>query len=187
MTSKSHKPESADDAQIMDAIRGSMQQIWQAGLGAFLRAQKEGNAIFQDLVQEGEKLQARTRDLAGDRLSGLSEAVTKMAENASKQASGSWEKLEGVFEDRVSRSLRTMGVPTRSDIAALGAQIESLQKSVDVLASKGKAKAPAKKAAASKTAAKAAGKTAAKKGAASKTARARGTTRRAAGSSARAM
>jgi outer membrane murein-binding lipoprotein Lpp len=81
-----------------------------------------------------------------------------MAESASKQATGSWEKLETVFEDRVSRSLRNIGVPTRDDIAALGEQIEELRKSVEAMAGKGKAaRQPAAKAAvpARKTAAKA--------------------------------
>lgn len=157
MTSKAGKTTHEDDAHLAEAIRGSMHQIWQAGLGAFSRARDEGNAIFQDLVQEGEKMQVRMRDTADGRWSELTDAVTKMAENASKQASGSWEKLETVFEDRVSRSLRTIGVPTRDDIAALGAQIEQLRKSVDALTAKGKAKSSAVKAAepARKTASKA--------------------------------
>ena len=185
MTSKVSKTHE-DNEQLVEAVRGSVHQIWQAGLGAFLKAQQEGNAIFQDLVHEVEKVQSRMRDAAGGKLSELTDAVTKMAENASKQATGSWEKLENVFEDRVSRSLRNIGVPTRDDIAALGEQIEELRKSVEAMAGKGKtAKQPVKKAAAPVR------KTAAKAKTEKTTVRAKGngakTTRRPSASAARSM
>jgi len=93
-------------------------------------------------------------------------------DNVSKQASGSWDKLEQVFEERVSRSLHSLGVPTQKDIAALTKQVEELNKAVAALSGKKPVavKPAAKKAVAKKPAAsapaKAAPKTAAKKPAA---------------------
>jgi poly(hydroxyalkanoate) granule-associated protein len=154
-----------EDSQLAKAVRASAHQIWQAGLGAFAKAQKEGGRVFSELVQEGTELQKRTRSLAEDRVSEMTDTVTKMADGVSKQASGSWDKLEQVFEDRVARALGTIGVPTRKDIEALGRQVEQLREMVAELASQKAAHKPAAKARAMTAPKKPALKTAAKKAA----------------------
>ena len=52
----------------------------------------------------------------------------------SKSASGAWDKLEQVFEERVSKSLNRLGVPTYNDIQALSKQVDQLNASVQELA-----------------------------------------------------
>jgi poly(hydroxyalkanoate) granule-associated protein len=165
----------SDDKQLADAVRTSAQQIWQAGLGAFAKAQEEGGKVFAKLVKEGTDLQKRTQRRAEDKVSGVTDTVTKMADNVSKQASGSWDKLEQVFEDRVSRSLASLGVPTKKDIQTLTKRVEDLSKSIGTLGGKKpvatkaapKAKAAVKKPAAKPVAVKkTAAKTAPKKAAA---------------------
>lgn len=156
-----------EDKQLASAVRTSAHQIWQAGLGAFAKAQEEGGRVFNKLVQEGTDLQKRTRSMAEDKVSEVTDTVTKVADGVSKQASGSWDKLEQVFEDRVARALSTIGVPTQKDIQVLTKRVEQLSKAVDQLAGK---KAPAVKAAAPKAAAKPAAKKPAAKPAAKKAA-----------------
>ncbi|CAN7454202.1 phasin family protein [Pseudoduganella sp. LjRoot289] len=146
----------ADDKQLASAVRNSAQQIWQAGLGAFAKAQEEGGRVFAKLVKEGTALQQRTRDLAEDKVSEVRETVSGVG----KQAAGSWDKLEQVFEDRVSRALGTIGVPTQKDVQELNARVEALTKAVEELT--GKKIAPAKAKPAAKAAAKPAAKVAAK-------------------------
>lgn len=166
----------SDDKQLAEAVRTSAQQIWQAGLGAFAKAQEEGGKVFAKLVKEGTDLQKRTQKLAEDKVSGVTDTVTKMADNVSKQASGSWDKLEQVFEDRVSRSLASLGVPTKKDIQTLTKRVEELSKSVATLSGKKpaatkaapKAKAPVKKPAPKLAAVKKAAPKAAPKKAAAK-------------------
>lgn len=172
-----------DDKQLAEAVRTSAQQIWQAGLGAFAKAQEEGGKVFAKLVKEGTELQKRTQKLAEGKVSDVTGTVTKVADSVSKQASGSWDKLEQVFEDRVARSLNRLGVPTQKDIQALIRRVEELNQTVAALggkmaptrkpaaAKKVTAKSAAKPTAAKKTASKAAApKTAAKKPTAKKTA-----------------
>jgi poly(hydroxyalkanoate) granule-associated protein len=154
-----------EDTQLASAVRASAHQIWQAGLGAFAKAQEEGGRVFSKLVKEGTDLQKRSRSMAGDKVSEVTGTVSKVADGVGKQASGSWDKLEQVFEDRVARALATIGVPTRKDIAALDKRIEQLSKAVAALSGK---KAPVAAKAARKPAAKAAAKPAAKKVAARK-------------------
>ncbi len=153
----------ADDKQLASAVRTSAHQIWQAGLGAFAKAQEEGGRVFSKLVKEGTDLQKRTQKLAEDKVSEVTGTVTKVADGVSKQASGSWDKLEQVFEERVSRALGSIGVPTQKDIQTLTKRVEQLSKAVAELSGK---KAPAAKPAAAKPVAKAAAKPAAKKAAA---------------------
>lgn len=170
----------SDDKQLAEAVRTSAQQIWQAGLGAFAKAQEEGGKVFAKLVKEGTDLQKRTQKLAEGKVSGVTDTVTKMADSVSKQASGSWDKLEQVFEDRVSRSLASLGVPTNKDIQTLTKRVEELTKSVATLSGKkpaatkaapkaaSKAKAPVKKPAAKPLAVKKAAPKASSKKAAAK-------------------
>ena len=164
----------SDDTQLAEAVRTSAQQIWQAGLGAFAKAQEEGGKVFAKLVKEGTELQKRTQKLANGKVSDVTGTVVKMADNVSKQAAGSWVKLEQVFEDRVSRSLKSLGVPTQEDIQTLTKRVEELSKAVAALSGKKPAatKTAAKEAtkAEVKPAAKKAAKPAAKKAAVKKTA-----------------
>jgi poly(hydroxyalkanoate) granule-associated protein len=115
-----------EDKQLANAVRTSAQQIWQAGLGAFAKAQEEGGRVFAKLVKEGTELQKRTQKLAEDKTSDVTSTVSKMAGDVGKQASGSWDKLEQVFEERVARALSSIGVPTHGDIDDLKRQIEQL-------------------------------------------------------------
>lgn len=162
----------SDDTQLAEAVRTSAQQIWQAGLGAFAKAQEEGGKVFAKLVKEGTELQKRTQQLANGKVSEVTGTVVKMADNVSKQAVGSWDKLEQVFEDRVSRSLKSLGVPTQDDIQMLTKRVEELSKAVAALsgkkpaATKTAAKPAARKATAKPAAKKATTKTTAKKAAA---------------------
>lgn len=166
----------SDDKQLASAVRTSAHQIWQAGLGAFAKAQEEGGRVFNKLVEEGTNLQRRTRSMAEDKVSEVTDTVTKVADGVSKQASGSWDKLEQVFEDRVARALSTIGVPTQKDIQELTRRVEQLSRAVGAAtgkkvpaakaAPKAAAKKPAAKPAAKKAAAKPAAKPAVKKAAA---------------------
>ncbi len=147
------------------SVRNSAQQIWKAGLTAFAKAQEEGGRVLNKLVTEGSSLQQRTKKMAEDKMSEVSGSVNKVADGVSKQASGSWDKLEQVFEDRVARALGTIGVPTQKDIQALTKRVEQLAKAVAELSGK-KPAAPAAAPKAVKPAAKKAAKPAAKKAAA---------------------
>ena len=101
--------------QLAQTVRESAHQIWLAGLGAYSKAQEEGNKVFDALVKEGETIQKRTRKAADE----------KMAVVAGK-AAGTWDRLEQVFEDRVARALSSLGVPTKKDIDKLSKRVVEL-------------------------------------------------------------
>ena len=114
------------DNQLTAMVRDSAHQIWLAGLGAFAKAQAEGGKFFDVLVKEGESLQAKTRKIAEDRVVDLTSKVTTTA-------SGTWDRLEKVFEDRVARALHSLGVPTKQDIQTLSQRVAKLTEAVQQL------------------------------------------------------
>jgi poly(hydroxyalkanoate) granule-associated protein len=125
-----------DDARLAGAVRASAQQIWQAGLGAFARAQHEGKRGFTSLVKDGSALQKRAREVED-----TTGTVARAAERASRRSIGSWGPLEQVFEDRVARALARIGVPAGSEIEELKHRIGELERMVAELAGQ----APARK------------------------------------------
>lgn len=124
-----------DDQQLADAVRNSAQQIWQAGLGAFAKAQEEGGKVFAKLVKNGTHLQKRSRHLAQDKIARINEPGTSMVDPAGKHDGGSWDKLEQVFEDRVARSLSSLGVPSQEEFHALQQRVAQLSQEIDALSS----------------------------------------------------
>ena len=110
------------EAPFGKVVLDSATQIWLAGLGAFSKAQDEGTKIFDGLVKEGEKFQKHARGVAEDTVADVRDRAT-----------GTWDKLEDVFEDRVSRALSKLSVPTRKDVDALRAKVEELTAAVEKL------------------------------------------------------
>jgi poly(hydroxyalkanoate) granule-associated protein len=118
----------ADKAR--QAMRDSAQKIWLAGLGAFERAKSEGPKMFETLVEQGRTL--------GD------QALRAMRET-SEGASGRWDKLEQVFEDRVAKSLNRLGVLTSRELDDLSRQVQELNDNVrDMMRNRAAGGAPRK-------------------------------------------
>jgi poly(hydroxyalkanoate) granule-associated protein len=117
----------AGDGNFGQVVMSSAHQIWLAGLGAFARAQAEGGKMFDSLVKEGQAVEARTGKAASAQVARLS-----------KNAAGTWDKLEQVFEDRVSKSLNRLGVPSYGDIQALSKHVNELNANVRMLVKQSK-------------------------------------------------
>ncbi len=128
------------------SVKDSAQQIWQAGLGAFAKAQAEGSKAYEALVKEGVALQRKTQAVAEEKISEATSRVTAMAGDITSKATGQWDKLENIFEERVAKALNKLGVPSAKEVNALIARIDELTQSVQALSAKPAKKAPAKSA-----------------------------------------
>lgn len=142
MVKKLQKSNPSSNSPLPGSVKDSAQQIWQAGLGAFTRAQAEGSKAFESLVKEGVSIQRKTQAAAEEKISEATNKMSTMATDISSKASGQWDKLETIFEERVAKALNKLGVPSAKDINALIARIDELNKAVQKLS----AKAPAKNA-----------------------------------------
>ena len=140
-------------AQLASSIKESAQQIWLAGLGAFSKAQAEGGKVFENLVKDGLGLQRKTQAAAEEKITEATSKMTDMANGITSKATGQWDKLENIFEDRVAKALNKLGVPSAKDVQALTLRVDELSKQIQKAPVKVmKAAAPAvKKAVAAKT------------------------------------
>jgi poly(hydroxyalkanoate) granule-associated protein len=155
-----NKPAKAAGIHLSGSVKDSAQQIWQAGLGAFTRAQAEGSKAFETLVKEGVSIQRKTQAAAEGKITEATSKMSTMATDISSKASGQWDKLENIFEERVAKALNKLGVPSAKDVAALISRIDELNKAVQKLSTK--SPAAARKPVAKKTATKAVARPAAK-------------------------
>ena len=111
--------EGKSDSELAALIKNSANQIWLAGLGAFAVAQEEGVKTFENLVKHGEAIQGRAKKVADEKFT-----------DVKTQASGQWDKLEQVFEERVGRALHALNVPTKKDIEHLSRRVTELTQEV---------------------------------------------------------
>lgn len=156
-TNRSRKrPGAGTSDNVAQAMRDSAQKIWLAGLGAFERAKSEGPRMFDTLVEQGKGLRARAAEAADQAL--------KTVREQAGEAQGKWDKLEQVFEDRVSRSLNRLGVLTSKEVGDLTRQVDELNRTVREMMRSKPAGGGAKKKAGGKKR-KAGAKASAKKGA----------------------
>ena len=156
MVTKLNKVKSPKAASVH--LKGSAQQIWQAGLGAITRAQAEGTKAVESLVKESISIQRKTQAVAEGKINEATHKMSSMATDISSKASGQWDKLENIFEDRVAKALNKLGVPSAKDVNALIARIDELNKAVQKLSAKAPSAAakPATKTTTSKASSKAA-------------------------------
>ena len=152
------------DSALASTVRDSAQQIWLAGLGAFAKAQQEGGKVFEALVKEGSALQSKTQATAGEKIGEVTSRMSHMAGDVSARAGQQWDRLETIFEERTSKALAKLGVPSAKDIDVLIKRIDELSAQVAKLSkapratktaparANGTAKPAAKRAAARKSA-----------------------------------
>ncbi|MCK2147651.1 phasin family protein [Marinobacter alexandrii] len=115
------KPE--NDPQLAAKIKDSARQIWLAGLGAYTKAEEDTGKFFERLVQEGEQLENKTRGVVEKQIKTVEDRVGGVRE----RATGTWDKLETLFDERVSGALRRLGIHRREEIEALEHRIAALE------------------------------------------------------------
>jgi poly(hydroxyalkanoate) granule-associated protein len=107
-------------------FRKYTQQIWLAGLGAFSRAEEEGNKLFDSLVKVGEELESKTTEIAD-------QTVEKVSEKAKESVIDTKDKVEKLLDQSVNHSLNRIGLVTVKDIQHLENLILQLHTKVDGL------------------------------------------------------
>ncbi|MFM7800693.1 MAG: phasin family protein [Limnohabitans sp.] len=137
------QPPEFDPQQMSEHMKQSAQQIWQAGLGAFAKAQQDGSKVFESLVKEGNKWQETTLQ-AQAKMAEAAAKASAMASDMGQRASSQFDRLEGIFEERVAKALHQLGLPDPQELAqlqnrvsALEAELQALKDSMDHARPKG--------------------------------------------------
>jgi len=108
--------------------------IWLAGLGAMAQAQ----AAAQEQIHEAA---AHFNQLTQGLSAGLAQPMAVKVD-----------RLEHLFEDRVARALKSLGLPTAQEVADLQMRVAALEAALGNSAAPAKAKAPPRKRPSAKTA-----------------------------------
>jgi len=134
MDKKTNKQEELDvvenSTQLSEKIKESARQIWLAGLGAYTKAEEDTGKIFDKLVKEGEEIETMTRGVVEKQFKAVEdtvEGVKDKVEGVKEKATDTFGKLESVFDQRVSKALIKLGIPTNKRIQELEARIEKLE------------------------------------------------------------
>ena len=108
--------------------------IWLAGLGAMAQAQ----AAAQEQIHEAA---AHFNQLTQGLSAGLAQPMAVKVD-----------RLEHLFEDRVARALKSLGLPTAQEVADLQMRVAALEAALGKSAAPAKPKAPPQKRPSAKTA-----------------------------------
>ena len=121
-------------------VTESAQKVWLAGLGAVSKAQTESGKFVEvladqagALVAEGKKIEARVKAVAVEKAKEAQAAAKSFAKTKTTETAQTLNKLEGVFEERVSRTLNTFGIPSSKQVRELIVRMEELQSSLNQL------------------------------------------------------
>ncbi|MDM1324560.1 MULTISPECIES: phasin family protein [Acinetobacter] len=120
------KSKSASERKSALDFRKYTKQIWLAGLGAFSRAEEEGNKLFDSLVKVGEELESKTADIAD-------QTVEKVSGKAKESVTETKDKVEKLIDNSVHHSLNRIGLVTLKDVQHLERLILQLHAKVDQL------------------------------------------------------
>lgn len=120
------KSKSASERKSVLDFRKYTKQIWLAGLGAFSRAEEEGNKLFDSLIKVGEELESKTADIAD-------QTVEKVSEKAKESVTDTKDKVEKLIDNSVHHSLNRIGLVTLKDVQYLERLILQLHAKVDQL------------------------------------------------------
>ena len=107
-------------------FRKYTKQIWLAGLGAFSRAEEEGNKLFDSLVQVGEELESKTTEVADL-------AVEQVSVKVKDSVSETKNQLEKRLDQSISHSLNKIGLVSIKDLHYLEKIVLELSGKVDSL------------------------------------------------------
>lgn len=129
--------------------------IWLAGLGAMAQAQAQaraqGSKAFEALVAEGLAFQRKSQVAAQEKIHEAAAQFNQLTQGLgaglAQPIGAKVDRLEHLFEDRVARALKSLGLPTAQEVAELQDRVAALEKAL----AKTKA-APASKAAPKKRA-----------------------------------
>lgn len=101
------------------------------------KAQEETGKLVGSLLKESENIREQTSKLAEEKVDEVKERIEEfrsMVEGVRTKVAGTLDNLEQLFEERVSRALKRLGVPTRDDLHGIAKRLEELGDLLETLA-----------------------------------------------------
>jgi poly(hydroxyalkanoate) granule-associated protein len=120
------------NADLVKQIKASAKEIWLAGLGAFNQKQGASDAegedtahtLYQQLVKEGRDIERVSRSQLDRNIQNVKTLAFGSVDQVKEKAAGSLNRLESVFDERVSKALNRLGLTTSNDYNVLESRLE---------------------------------------------------------------
>ena len=152
-TGKTSAKPSSKTAQAKETTKEPLhstasKDIWLAGLGAMAQAQAQaraqGSKAFESLVADGLAFQRKSQAVAQEKLheatahfNQLAQGITSGINTSIVQPAGvKVDRLEHMFEDRVARALKSLGLPTAQEVTELQERVAALEAALKASAPK---------------------------------------------------
>ena len=116
---KSKKNLLEQNSEVLEQIEDSAHRIWLAGLGAFYRAEKEGEKLFDSLVKQGASVEEQYR-------AHLMGSVKKAASTTASTI----ELMEQMIEKRMAEAIARVPAPAAESMDAVVKQMNELRSSI---------------------------------------------------------
>ena len=117
--------ERGTEKNVQEELKESVHRIWLAGLGALATAEEEGGKIFSRLVDRGRDVESKGK-VEVDKMKSDAERFKAKAESA-------FETWGDRFDEKLTATLRRLGVPTREEIRNLTQKVEELNAKIETL------------------------------------------------------
>lgn len=113
------------EKNAQEELKESVHRIWLAGLGALAAAEEEGGKIFSRLVDRGRDVESRGKVEV--------DKVKAEADRFKAKAESTFENLGDKLDEKLTATLRRLGVPTRDEIRNLTQKVEELNAKIEQL------------------------------------------------------
>jgi len=117
--SKGKKNLTKEELDALDKIEDSAHRIWLAGLGAFSKAEQEGEKLFNSLVKQGSSVEEQYR-----------QHLVGSVRKAASTAASTIEFMESMFEKRLSEAITRVQSPAADSMDAVVKQMGELRRSI---------------------------------------------------------
>lgn len=137
---KSAKRARTKSSDTQSPLTETVHQIWLAGLGAVSKAQHGTPQLLEELISEGQRVDARVRGTAAKTVRNVvgtvQDSVSARVSGVRGQAVDAVDSLEKIFRTRVRRALTQLGVPSGQEIEALSKRVDALNANIGKLTRK---------------------------------------------------
>jgi len=106
-------------------VKDAGREVWLAGLGAWGAVDERSRALFSDLVERGQRVEAEERPVLEGRLRKVGDRLE-----------GFFQNVEHNVEEKLAGTLQRFGVPDRDEVQQLISRIEQLTRKVEGLSAK---------------------------------------------------
>ncbi len=116
-----------------ESLPDAVQQAWATGVEALAKAQQQGGKVLGSWVEDGVALQRQAQARGQAQVAEAADHLAALSQGLGAPAAAPWERLEGLFEQRVAKAMARLDIARQTELDALRARVESLETELQAL------------------------------------------------------